>query len=170
MQQRNEGPSRKEHQSQVPQSNFNLPLNNFSPKMPIFNMPGSSRQPVMNTPGPPKPQFMQHQVNQAWRPNWQQNQPPRGPSRTQQMFWVLPPNYNPQSNVFRMHNRPQTQQNYRFGTPRPMSGVSHFVPKPLPPPGHDWQKFGNPPPSNYFKTREVNFNEFDYDYKPILRM
>jgi hypothetical protein len=45
-----------------------------------------------------------------------------------------------------------------------MSGVSHFVPRPLPPSGHDWRKFGNPPPNNYFKSREVNFNDFDYGY------
>ncbi|CAH2108867.1 unnamed protein product [Euphydryas editha] len=51
-----------------------------------------------------------------------------------------------------------------------MSGVRHFVPRPLPPriPGHDWQRFGNPPPSNYFKAKEVNFNETyeDYNYYP----
>lgn len=40
-----------------------------------------------------------------------------------------------------------------------MSGVSHFATKPLPPSGHDWRKFGNPPPSNYFKTRDVNVND-----------
>lgn len=42
-----------------------------------------------------------------------------------------------------------------------MSGVSHFVTKPLPPAltGHDWRRFGNPGPSNYFKSREMNFNE-----------
>jgi hypothetical protein len=45
-----------------------------------------------------------------------------------------------------------------------MSGVSHFVPKPLPPTGHDWSIHGNPPPNNYFKSKEVNMNEFDYDY------
>lgn len=48
-----------------------------------------------------------------------------------------------------------------------MSGVSHFVSKPMPRPltGHDWTKHGNPPPSNYFKTREMNMHEIDYsDY------
>lgn len=165
MQQRNEGPSKKEH-PQTTQNNFNLPLNNFSNKMPIFNMPGPSRQPMLNAPGPSKPQFMQNQFNTAWKPNWHQNQPPRGPTRTQQMFRAPPPNYNPQSNVFRVPNRYQQQQSYKFDSPRPMSGVSHFVPKPLAPSGHDWRKFGNPPPSNYFKTREVNFTEFDHDYNP----
>lgn len=47
-----------------------------------------------------------------------------------------------------------------------MSGVSNFVSKPLPPrlTGHDWQRQGNPPPTNYFKSREVNFNETYEDY------
>lgn len=45
-----------------------------------------------------------------------------------------------------------------------MSGVSHYVTKTLPPSrpgisGHDWRKSGNPPPTNYFKTREMNFND-----------
>lgn len=42
-----------------------------------------------------------------------------------------------------------------------MSGVSHFTTKPLPPAfaGHDWRRHGNPPPTNYFKSREMNFNE-----------
>lgn len=162
MQQRNEGPSRKEYQPQLPPSNFNLPLNNFSQRMPIFNMPGPSRQNIINNHGPSKPLNMPYQPNQGWKNNnWQQ--PPRGPTRTQQMFRAPPPNYNPQSNVFRIPNRNQPQQSFKFGPPRPMSGVAPFVSKPLPPSGHDWTKFGNPPPSNYFKSREINFNDFYYD-------
>lgn len=88
------------------------------------------------------------------------------PSRTQQMFRAQPPNYNPHSNVFRMPPRNPPQA---LSTPKPMSGVSHFVPRTLPPSGHDWRRFGNPPPSNYFKTRDVNLNECaiyadDYNY------
>lgn len=172
MQQRNEGPSRKEYHSHLPPSNnFNLPLNNFSQKMPIFNMPGPSRQNVVNIPGPSKPLAMQYPPNQGWKPNWQQQ--PRGPTRTQQMFRAPPPNYNPQSNVFRMPNRNQPQQSLKF-TPRPMSGVASFTTKHLPPSGHDWTKFGNPPPGNYFKSREINFNDFyndnpyyEYDYSQV---
>lgn len=44
-----------------------------------------------------------------------------------------------------------------------MSGVNHHVTKPFSAlrQVHDWSKFGNPPPSNYFKTREAHFNEFN---------
>lgn len=170
LQHRNEGPSRKDWSPNL-QSNYNLPLNNFAQKMPIYNIPHAPRQQVFNSlPGPSRPQPMPSQPMQGWRPSMHQQQhlmqPPRGPTRTQQMFRAPPPNYNPQSHVFKMPNRPQPQQPPNFGAPRPMSGVSHFVSKPLPPTGHDWRKFGNPPPSNYFKTREVNFNDFDYDYNP----
>ncbi|KAL4721240.1 hypothetical protein ACJJTC_013585 [Scirpophaga incertulas] len=81
---------------------------------------------------------------------------------------VTRPNYNPQSNIFRMPNR-NPPSNMNLQGPKPMSGVSHYVTKPLPPSGHDWRKFGNPPPSNYFKTREVNFNDCsDYEYGPYF--
>lgn len=165
MQQRSEGGlSKKDWQQPIASSpNFNLPLNTFVPRptnalamKPMFSMPGPSRQ------YPPQPQ-----PSQGWRPNPAHNmhmQPPRGPTRTQQMMRAPPPNYNAQNNAFRMPFRPQPQQSNNFGAPRPMSGVSHFVPKQLPFTGHDWRKFGNPPPSNYFKTREVNFNECDYGY------
>lgn len=40
--------------------------------------------------------------------------------------------------------------------------ISHYVTRQLPQnpalTGHDWRKFGNPNPSNYFKTREMNYN------------
>lgn len=165
MQQRNEGGnSKKDWQqptSSVPQ--YNLPLNNFVPRP--ANVVGP--KPFLNMPGPSRQFHMQAQPHQGWRPNpasQMQMQPPRGPTRTQQMMRAPPPNYNAQSNAFRMPNMHQPQQPTNFGAPRPMSGVSHFVTKQLPLTGHDWRRFGNPPPTNYFKTREVNFNEFDNGY------
>lgn len=120
----------------------------------------------LGVPGPSRPMVMPYPGHQQWRPqtsNFQQNQ---GPTRTQQVFRAAPPGYNPQNGGFRIPRRdpPQgTQQN----TPRPMSGVSHFSPRPLPPSGHDWRRHGNPPPSNYFRTRETNLNECsDYEYGP----
>lgn len=84
----------------------------------------------------------------------------RMPSNTQRMFAAQPPNYNPRSNVFRLpprSNPPQPQG------PQPMSGIQRFTPKPLPHTkmitGHDWSKYGNPQPTNYFKTRDLNMNE-----------
>lgn len=133
---------------------FNQPMTMQPVKPVTFNMPGPSRmQPPMLPP-------------QQWRPNFPQQQNMQGPSRTQQMFRALPPNYNPQSNVFKMSPRnPPFTANTQG--PKPMSGVSHYASKPLPPSGHDWRRFGNPPPSNYFKTREVNFNNcLDYEYGP----
>lgn len=154
LQQRNEGGSRKDlHQTHLKSNAIHLPPNNFVP----YNMPFRHQ----NMPGPSR--SFASPNNQGWRPSQpQQMQPPRGPSRTQQVMRALPQNYNPQSNLFRLPNSPQQpQQPFK---PRPMSGVSHFIPRNLPPTGHDWRKFGNPPPSNYFKTRELNFNEFDDDY------
>lgn len=138
----------------------------YSP--PVYLPPTQSAKPFMyNMPGPSRPQpFHMPQPSQQWRPNPIPAQFNRGPSRTQQMFRAPPPNYNPQSNAFKMPNRnpPVTSNNQ---APKPMSGVSHFVTKALPPSGHDWRKFGNPPPSNYFKSREMNFNDcFDYEYGP----
>lgn len=92
------------------------------------------------------------------------------PSRTQQIFRAQPPNYNNATH----QNRFQIPQRHDSGS-RAMSGVSHYITKERPPmgqiPGHDWRRFGNPPPSNYFKTREMNINEineFDnyYGYYP----
>lgn len=79
------------------------------------------------------------------------------PTRTQQMFSAPPPNYNFQQNRFSMPQRNASQNQ----GPKPMSGVSHYVTRalPFPQPAHDWRKHGNPPPSNYFKTREMNFTE-----------
>lgn len=129
---------------------------------------------LLNFAQPPpswhKPQMMTpHQTQQAafhqpaFRPP--ASHPSRMPTRTQQMFSAPPPNYNPSQNAFRYIPRNPIPQNTG---PKPMSGVSHFVPKALPPAmtGHDWRKFGNPPPTNYFKTREINYNEVA-DYNDI---
>lgn len=129
---------------QFTQPKFPPMNNNFNP--PKFSPGPSWQKPNFN------PQFNNHQRT------------PMQPTRTQQMFRAPLPNYN---SGFRIPNRNPPQNN---SGPKPMSGVSHFVTKPLPPriPGHDWQKFGNPPPSNYFRSRELNFNEFcdynDYEY------
>lgn len=128
-------------------------------QQPVFISPMSRNQQPMAVPSTPRGQ-------QPWRPPV--NQFPQGPTRTQQAFRALPPNYNPQSNLFKLPPRIQPQI---LGT-RPMSGVSHYVTKPLPPTGlsgHDWSKSGNPNPSNYFKSREMNFNEcvgYDGYYYP----
>ncbi|KAJ2937162.1 hypothetical protein O0L34_g19375 [Tuta absoluta] len=126
-------------------SNFNM------------NMPGTSRPNFV--PMPQRPPVM-------WKPNFNQSNRSQGPTRTQQMFAARPANYNPQSNVFRLPQR-NSAPNGNFNTQRaqPMSDVSHYVTKQLPSGGHDWSRQGNPPPSNYFKTSEMNFNQcFDYDY------
>lgn len=160
IQQRNEGSSNRKD-LQTPQSH-NPPPHNFMPK---FGIGAPIRQPLFSMPGPSRQQPMHPHPAQGWRPPFQPHmQQPRGPTRTQQIMRAPPQNYNPQNNAFRMPSQPQ--QSFRFGNdqPRPMSGVSHFVPRTLPPTLHDWRKSGNPPPSNYFKTREVNFNEFDSDY------
>lgn len=162
LQQRNDQlPERRAMQSS---SSFDPTLHSVKP----FNLPTPrpfTFSPPFNHPGPSKPFYQPQPARpmQAWRPQVPFN---RGPSRTQQMFSAPPPNYRPQSNVFRV---PQQRPGYTpfNNSPKPMSGVSHFVPKPMPRPltGHDWTKHGNPPPSNYFKTREMNMNEVDcYDY------
>lgn len=158
LQQRNEGgPSKKDWQNNI-NSNLHKPLNANIPNLnnykPITNMPGPSRQ--FPAPHHPSPTWRPH-MNPPFKTQYQ------GPSRTQQMFSAPPPNYNPHSNVFRVPHRPQPhpQPAFKYGHPKPMSGVSHFSSKPLPPSGHDWRKFGNPPPSNYFKSREINFNQSD---------
>lgn len=155
IQQRNQALPDRKPQFAAPSFNFNsqpaLPTRGFN-FAPAYNMPGPSHQ-VMYHPSP-KPM-----------PNWRPQIPQiRGPTRTQQIFSAPPPNYRPQSNAFRMpHPKPNNG-------PQPMSGVSHYVTKSTPPrpafTGHDWMRHGNPPPSNYFKTRELNFNEgYDnYDY------
>lgn len=129
-----------------------------------LNMPIVPRHPVPNWPAPAGPRNNQPPP-QAFKFNMSNVPQNRFPTRTQQMFRAPPPNYHQQSNVFRLPPRPNPPQN--FG-PKPMSGVQHFVPKQLPAmSGHDWRKSGNPPPNNYFKSREVNVNEFampDHSY------
>lgn len=167
MQNRNQqAPDRKPQQSSQPPRH---PQEFLMPHKPItFNSPGPSR-------GLPMPQLGQY-YRPPFGPYAQMNQ--AGPSRTQQMFGARPPNYSMQSNTFRLPARMAPQQTYAAAAPppapRPMSGVSHFSPRNLPPSGfnagHDWRKFGNPPPSNYFKSREMNINECfepaydEYDY------
>lgn len=98
---------------------------------------------------------------QPYKFNTPPNFQPRMLSRTQQVFGAPPPRYNHQSNNFRLPNRNPLQ----VSNSRPMSGIQHFAHTALPPTsmGHDWRKFGNPPPNNYFKTREINLNECAYD-------
>lgn len=108
-----------------------------------------------------------HFNNNSYKPNMYQQQ---GPSRTQQMFKALP--RSNMSTGFRIPPRqPIPMKNY----PQPMSGISHPAARVLPPTqtGHDWRIHGNPPPNNYFKTRQINNNElndpsfysdYDYDY------
>lgn len=113
-----------------------------SPRPPTFNTPGPSRQLPQRVP--------------IWRPP--QNLQYRGPSRTQQVFGAQLPNYRPSTNVFKL--APRNSVPDAINTVKPMSGVSHYVSKPMPVRGHDWSKFGNPPPTNYFRSREANFNYF----------
>lgn len=123
-----------------------VPMQVFKP----FNFP--MQQAPSNFKFPPqqsKPHFTNAPV--SYRPIGM-------PSRTQQIFRAQPPNYNPQQNRFQFPPRQEAGSN-------PMSGVSHYISKDRPPmgqiSGHDWRKYGNPPPSNYFKTREMNMNEFN---------
>lgn len=163
------------------QRNDSLSERKFQLPKPVQMAPGYM-PPVQKTFSPPAPIHMNvpfqrpapAALQQPWKetnnPNFQLNRPPQGPSRTQQMFRALPPNYNPQSNVFKL---PPRQQPFNNG-PKPMSGVSHFQTRTLPPSsglgGHNWMRSGNPPPNNYFKSREMNFNEcsdyYDYNYYP----
>lgn len=96
------------------------------------------------------------------RQPWEPNNPNRIPTRTEQIFSAPPPNYRAQSNMFRLPPR-HPMPNQGPSMPRPMSGVSHFDTRPMPLRGHDFFKQGNPPPGNYFKSREMNFNDV-YDY------
>lgn len=154
LQQRNDNlPKRAWHpQPSVPINTFNLPLNNFTMTRPVGNL----NMPIQQQNTYPKNHL-------GWKPN-QIIPQYRGPSRTQQIFRAPPTNYNPHDNVFKVPPRPQVPPTIRNNFSQPMSGVSHYTSRPMPPSGHDWRKFGNPPPNNYFKTREVNFNDFDFDY------
>jgi hypothetical protein len=165
-------------------SDFPKAPHSLKASMPVQNVgftasrPHNIQMPSPNWPAPmaqrgyqPSPQPFKFNMNQNHH-----HQQRMGPSRTQQMFRALPPNYNPQSNVFRMPPRNNPPIN---SGPKPMSGVQHFTPRVLPHTtmsGHDWRKSGNPPPNNYFKAREMNMNECmpydnfystdDYYYEP----
>lgn len=140
----------------------------FVPPKPFnFTQPQASWQKPMIMPP-------QQQHGGFRQPAFQQSgfHQPRMLTRTQQMFRAPPQNCNPQ-NAFKF--TPRVPQD---SGPKPMSGVSHFVTKPLPPAmtGHDWRRSGNPPPTNYFKTREMNYNEtsdnndFNYYADPYYEM
>lgn len=94
----------------------------------------------------PRPRPPPQQFPRQPQPIFQLNpQQPRMQTRTQQMFRALPPNYNPRSNVFRLPNRTDPHG------PKPMSGVSHYVTKELP-----------PTPNNF---QEMNLHEiYPYEY------
>lgn len=168
------------HDQPKAQQLFRAPLppvaNTVLAPRPLYQVP------VNNWPNPvgqrgfqPPPQPFKFSPPQ--QQGYAQQRMPNMPTRTQQMFRSAPPNYNPQSNLFRLqprYNAPQTS------APKPMSGVQHFTPRPLPHTmmtGHDWRRAGNPPPNNYFKAREMHLNEcatYDddtysqpqYDYDP----
>lgn len=149
LQRRNEQLPEMRMQPQSSTSKFNY---GFMPPMPP---PVTMQSPhAMAMPGPSRQMTVQ-----PAKPIWKLDAPQyRMPSRTQQMFSAPPQNYRPQSNIFKLPLR-----NVSTGH-QPMSGTPlHYVSKLFPPrQPHDWRRFGNPPPTNYFKTREINFNE-SYD-------
>lgn len=172
LQQRNESVSKPQT---TPKVHHSTPMH--TPKPSQMQMPPVMwTVPPMQRPVPqmPHPSRFAPQQGFGINPMHSQYQPQvRMPSRTQQMFSARPPSYNPQSNLFRLPPRNQPSQAL---VPKEMSGVQKFYPRPLPPAGgarHDWRIHGNPPPSNYFKTREMNMNVCydnnyypDYDYEP----
>lgn len=117
----------------TPNVGFMPPRPSQIPLAPNWPMPFGQRQ------AQPSPQ--------PFRFNPIQSQPQnRMPTRTQQMFSARPPNYNPQSNVFRL---PPRNNNPQFNaTPKPMSGVQAYTPKLLPQ--------SNQP---FYKPREMHMNE-----------
>lgn len=156
LQQRNEGPK-----AQTTLKGDKPPIMHA---MPFHGVP---RPPIANWPAPVGLRGHQAQP-QPFKFNIPSQPQHRMPTRTQQMFRAPLPNYHPQSNVFKIPPRNNPPQN--MGA-KPMSGVQHFIPKSLPVmSGNDWHKNGNPPPSNYFKTRELNMNEIalpDNDYYSV---
>lgn len=147
-----QAPDRKPTPQAVPPRPLPSGFNMAQPRPFPFTMPGPSRSPFGHPMAPQAPVL--------WRPNLNnQNQP--GPSRTQQMFRAPPPNYN-QNNAFKFVPRNIAPQG-NFQQPRPMSGVSSFVPRLLPPSNttkaHDWIKSGNSPANHNFGSREMNFND-----------
>lgn len=163
LQQRNDAVSKPSLAPKFQQASVHIPKS-----MPIWSAPATQRplppppQPFRFAPQPFKFASQTQPPHQGFRNPVQAHHQPQarpGPSRTQQMFGAKPPNYNPNSNVFRLppRNNPQSH------APQPMSGVQRYVPRTLPHSqmmtGHDWTKSGNPPPTNYFKSREMNMNE-----------
>lgn len=164
------------------QRNEQLPIKKVSPQVPTqpmkpFNpvmspMPMNTSTPMQrpfnfNMPGPSRPNVVMHSQRPQimWRPNFNQSPQFQGPSRTQQMFGAHPPNNNGQNNAFRTQPNSQPRVPNANDTPKPMSGVSHYVARPMQMRGHDWSRSGNPPPSNYFRSRELNLNEcYEHPY------
>lgn len=153
LQNRNESVDKKPQGPQLPKP---IPMGPVAmPAYKPFNFP-SQALPMSNLRFPQQP-WRPNNFNQP--PNFGQYKPINMPSRTQQMFRALPPNYNASHNRFQMQPR---HDSHNTGH-KPMSGVSHYVVRERPQlgqlSGHDWRKHGNPPPTNYLKSREMNMNE-----------
>lgn len=113
-------------------------------------------QPILKLPNP-SPSWHQAAPSQLRYQQPQGLSPFRFPTRPQQIFRESPPSFNPRSEAFKLP--------IRYAPPTPMSDVKTYIPKVLPPTGHDWTRHGNPPPSNYLRAREMNINETaEYDY------
>lgn len=143
-----------QERSDFPKPPNNHKMFNTNPHHPSSWRPQHFTPPIPNSPAPVG---MRPPPPQPFKFNPQPNHPfqNRVPNRTQQMFRALPQSYNPNSNLFRLQAKNNVPQNLG---PKPMSGVQHFTPKPMLS-GHDWRRSGNPPPNNYFKSREMNVNE-----------
>lgn len=126
---------------------WQIPLKSIEPQT-------QSQKPfTFNMPGPSRPASL---PVQNYKMNYSQKTR-QFPSRTQQMFAAPPPNYNPHSHMFRLPPQNISQQN--LNSPKPMSGVSHFVSKNLPPTNQHGFRYGT-----QSKQREMNFNECSDDY------
>lgn len=159
MQNRNESFNERKHTT--PKSIQALPTV-FSPPPKAFNFPTATFMPSTQKQILHQPQQQQQlqssRLNQVSAPFHQQ------PTRTQQIFRALPPNYNPNSNAFRLPPRNQNQFQ------RPMSGIVNYIPKQLPPTNFNSrllapQQINRQQASNF--PREMNFHESyfqDYDY------
>lgn len=168
LQQRNE-PHRNHYTPKVPSH----PSTSLNPPHPFNVQVPAPRWPVPIGQQPMRPPPQPFKLNQAMQQHQQ-----RMPTNTQRAFGAPPPNYNPNSHVFKL---PPRNNPHQPSVPQPMSGVQRFTPRPLPHTlmtGHDWRKLGNPPPSNYFKSREMNLNEcavyddsyynpYDCYYEPV---
>ena len=113
------------------------------------------------------------------RPFQHDNAQPYRASRTQQMMRALPRSdmstgfkIQPRP-IYQVPNRPTyPQQNMTMhqsqSRPTPMSGISQPVARTLYPSQgvRDWRTHGNPPPSNYFKTKEMHMHDFQPDFYP----